>query len=57
MTVECQEYVNLMTTYSLIYCHKTFTEMLFSCHFLLLVFAVFLEEKNLSWNAKFVNKT
>jgi len=27
MTVECQEYVNLMTTYSLIYCHKTFTEM------------------------------
>ena len=27
MTVECKEYVNLMTTYSLIYCHKTFTEM------------------------------
>lgn len=53
MTTKCQEYVNLMTTYSLIYCHKNFTELYFSCHFLLLVFAVFLEEKQfLSWNKK-----
>jgi len=27
MTTKCQEYVNLMTTYSLIYCHKNFTEL------------------------------
>jgi len=27
MTNKCQEYVNLMTGYSLIYCHKNFTEM------------------------------